>query len=74
MMAHLIVPSILTFCMLALHEILNVVSMGHMGDKPMLSAIGLGNMTINLFAYSIIIGYNNALDTLISQAVGSGNI
>ena len=31
-------------------------------------------MTINLFAYSFIFGYNCALDTLISQAVGSGNL
>jgi len=37
------------------------------------AAVGLGNATVNLCGLSIVLGLNSALDTLISQAVGSGN-
>jgi MATE family multidrug resistance protein len=37
------------------------------------AAVGLGNATINLVGFSIIYGFNSALDTLISQAYGAGD-
>ena len=53
---------------------MNLAFIGHLDDAAMLSAVGLGNMTNNIFALSIILGFNCSLDTLISQAAGSGNI
>ena len=40
----------------------------------MLAGVGMGNMTQALCALSFILGFNSALDTLISQAAGAGNI
>jgi Na+-driven multidrug efflux pump len=37
----------------------------------MLAAAGLGNMITMLVPYSIMIGINTALETLVSQAYGS---
>ena len=31
----------------------------------------MGNMTINMIGFSFIIGFNSALDTLISQSAGA---
>ena len=35
------------------------------------AAVGLGNMTQNLIALSIILGFNSTLDTLLSPAYGA---
>ena len=47
-------------------EMINLVIVGHLGDPELIAGIGIGNMTINLFGLSIIFGFNEALDTLIS--------
>ena len=54
--------------------IMNLSFIGHLNDPAKLSGVGLGNMTNNLCALSIIMGFNSALDTLVSQAAGAGNI
>ena len=35
-----------------------------------MAAVGLGNTTQNLCCLSIVLGFNGALDTLVSQAAG----
>mmetsp|Transcript_5539 Transcript_5539/g.8708 ORF Transcript_5539/g.8708 Transcript_5539/m.8708 type:complete len:173 (-) Transcript_5539:639-1157(-) len=40
----------------------------------MLAAIGLGNVIQNVLGLSIVIGLNAAIETLVSQAYGSGNM
>jgi len=42
-----------------------------LNNKEMLAGVGLGNMTQNLLGLSLILGFNSALDTLISNAAGS---
>ena len=34
----------------------------------------MGNMIQNMFGLSIVCGFNGALETLVSQAYGSGNL
>lgn len=40
----------------------------------MLAGVGLGTLYVNIFCQSIILGLNGALQTLVSQAFGAGNI
>ena len=40
----------------------------------MLAGVGLGNMTQNLCALSIIYGLNMSVETLVSQAAGAGDL
>lgn len=47
---------------------------GHLQDKSIVAGIGLGNMTINLFLVSILESFNQAIETLATQAYGSGNL
>ena len=53
---------------------INLVVVGHLGDPAMIAGVGMGNMSINLIGLSVIFGFNSALDTLISQAAGKGNL
>jgi Na+-driven multidrug efflux pump len=54
-------------------EIINLIFVGYMNDPAMTAGVGMGNMTQNLCALSWLLGFNSALDTLISQAAGAGN-
>lgn len=40
----------------------------------MVAGVGMGNMTINMIGMSFIMGFNSALDTLISQSAGAGKL
>ena len=42
-------------------------------DPSIIGAVGLGNMTLNLFLRSYVLGFNNSLVTSLSQANGAGN-
>ena len=70
----LTIPSSLACVVGSIQAIMNLSFIGHLNDPAMMSGVGLGNMTNNLCALSIILGFNSALDTLISQAAGAGNI
>lgn len=48
--------------------------MGHLGSAHKIAAIGIGNAVQNCIAISVILGLNGALNTLISQSAGAGNI
>ena len=49
------------------------IFIGQLGDARQTAAVGLGNLIVNVFANSVAIGFNGCLDTLVSQAYGSGN-
>jgi multidrug resistance protein, MATE family len=40
----------------------------------LLAAVGMGNIAINMLGVSVFFGFNGALDTLLSQAIGAGDI
>ena len=51
-------------------EITNILFVGHLNDPVALASVGLGNMVINITSYSIGMGLNGAIDTLVTQAYG----
>lgn len=70
----LTVPSSLTMVLGQLTGIMNLAFIGHLGRPELVAGVGMGNMTLNLCALSLIYGFNSALDTLVSQAAGANNI
>ena len=60
------IPSILKSLIFMLIEAINIIFIGYLNKQILVAAVGLGNMTMNLVCVSIFIGFNNALDTLIS--------
>ena len=60
------IPSILKSLIFMLIEAINIIFIGYLNKPILVAAVGLGNMTMNLVCVSNFIGFNNALDTLIS--------
>jgi Na+-driven multidrug efflux pump len=52
---------------------MNLSFAGHMQDPSIMAGIGLGNMTINLFAIAFIDSMNQVIEVLVSQAFGNNN-
>ena len=59
-------PLIMSFLMMNIQEQINVIFIGSLEDPAKLSGIGVGNMVINMIPYSLMIGLNTALETLVS--------
>ena len=53
---------------------MNLVFAGHLINPAIMAGIGLGNMTLNIFAVTLMESMNSVIDTLGSQAYGSGNL
>jgi MATE family multidrug resistance protein len=53
---------------------INTAFVGNLGNNELLAGVGLGNLYVNIFCQSIILGLNGAVATLASQAYGSGNL
>jgi MATE family multidrug resistance protein len=53
---------------------INIIFLGHLNNKALIGGVGMGQAVIQLMGFSIILGLNSALDTLISQSAGAGNI
>ena len=54
-------------------EVISMAFVGRLNDPEALAIIGLSNMMINIFAFSLMFGMNTALETLASQAAGAKN-
>ena len=57
-----------------LMELINLSLIGMLKEPAMVAGVGMGNMTINMIGMSVIVGFNSALDTLISQGAGAGKL
>jgi Na+-driven multidrug efflux pump len=53
---------------------INTYFVGHLNDPRMLAGAGMGNIIISMICLSVFLGMNGALETFISQAIGSGNL
>ncbi|KAL8951693.1 MAG: hypothetical protein Q9222_002339 [Ikaeria aurantiellina] len=65
-------PLIATFLLQYSLTVAGIFTVGHIG-KVELAAVSLGSMTANITGYAIYQGLTTSLDTLCSQAYGSGN-
>ena len=54
--------------------IINVIFAGRLGDPAKTAGVGLGTTMNHIFGACILQGINRAMDTLIPQAYGAGNI
>jgi len=57
-----------------LQELMNLIFLGRLNKADLLAGVGVGNMVINFVGMSTIIGFNGALETLVSQAYGAENM
>ena len=55
-------------------EVTNLIFIGQLNEPAMLAGVGLGNVIMNVLGLSVIFGMNGALETLVSQAYGRGNL
>jgi Na+-driven multidrug efflux pump len=51
--------------------VINIIYIGTLKNSAILAGVGLGNMTINLCGLSILFGFNSAIESLVSRAVGA---
>jgi MATE family multidrug resistance protein len=58
---------------LMLSEVVNLLFIGQMNDPNILAGVGMGNCIQNMCGYSVVVGLNGALETLVSQAYGAKN-
>lgn len=65
-------PLILTFLLQYSLTVASIFTVGHIGREE-LGAVSLASMTANITGYAIYQGLATSLDTLCSQAYGSGN-
>ena len=65
------IPSTLGLSCESLVYAINLVFIGHLEDRVALAGVGLGNMMIIITCFSVGIGLNGAIDTLVSQAYGN---
>lgn len=72
---YIYIPYVLGLMIRMIMESMNLVFINYKPNPETVvsAAVGLGNATVNLCGLSVMLGLNSALDTLISQAVGSGN-
>ena len=68
------VPASLSYVSQMLVEIINVVFIGHLGDKNLVAALGMGNLWINICGVSILHGLNSGVATFVSQSIGQNNL
>jgi len=60
------VPTILKGLFEKSQEMINLIFLGHLDNKALIGGVGMGQAVIHLMGFSIILGLNSALDTLIS--------
>ena len=55
-------------------DIINARFTGHLGAENKVAGVGIGIIYINLLFLSALWGFNGALNNLVSQAFGAGNL
>ena len=57
-----------------LQDVFNLMFMGHLDNEDLIAGVGLAASTLNFIGMTIIKGLATAIDTLVSQAAGAGNM
>ena len=45
-----------------------------MGNNALIAGVGMASTMLNFMGWSVLLGMNSALDTLVSQSAGAGNL
>ena len=53
---------------------INLIFIGHLNNATKLAGLGIATMFINMAGIAPSLGLNTALETLVSQAIGSQNL
>lgn len=67
-------PSCMSLLLGMVQENVNMIFLGHLNQPALVAGVGLGNVITNVFGFSLIVGLNGALETLVSQAYGAKNL
>ena len=51
-------PAIVACLITRIQDTINIIFLGHLGNKAMVAGVGMGNSCINLMGMTIIIGMN----------------
>ncbi|CAI2363767.1 unnamed protein product [Moneuplotes crassus] len=65
------IPSIAGLLFEFLVQVVNLIFVGNLNNPAALGGVGLANMLLNVVCFSIGMGLNGAIDTLVSQAYGN---
>lgn len=52
---------------------INLIFVGQLNDPIKVASVGMGSMILNMFGFGPYLGLNSGLETLLSQAAGSGD-
>jgi MATE family multidrug resistance protein len=74
MILNIALPTILTGFIQRSADAVNLSFLGHLDDNAIIAGAGMGSVVVNFLGWTIVIGLNSALDTLVSQAAGAGNL
>lgn len=66
------IPNILTGFVQRTQDLINLGFLGHLDDNALIAGVGMASVCVNFMGWSILLGMNSALDTLVSQSAGAG--
>ena len=66
MIMNIAIPNILTGFVQRTVDLVNLSFLGHLNDNALIAGVGMGSVCVNFMGWSIVIGMNSALDTLVS--------
>ena len=67
-------PSSLQYMLFYISYIVNLAFVGRLSNPVMLAALGVSSMMQHICVLSNVMGFNSAMDTLVSQAAGAKNL
>ena len=70
----LAVPTVITCVVKSSQNTVNYAFLGHLDNVHLVAGVGMGNVCVYFLGASVMSGLSGALDTLVSQAYGAGNI
>jgi MATE family multidrug resistance protein len=67
-------PTCLSIFFTVFIETINISFIGHLEDPFMISGVGLGTLYIYTFGFTVLLGFNSVVSTLVSQSYGQKDL
>ena len=68
------IPCTITSIIITCQDMVDIAFLGHLDNQALIAGVGIANVCVKFMGMIVINGLNNALDTLISQSFGAGNL